>query len=305
MNEEYINRELANYASGRGNHYRHAYHLKRLKRLLVQSLIAFFCQFTAILYVSLSLPPPPLYPPLGVAFALIYLFGANVLPALSAASFVAYALKGVPAEGLLAYVSADIVIAYLGVILCQNCFATDNPWSYKRREWAYFIGINLFMTALMSSLLRLLPWYSSLEVGLFWQDVFSLWLASSSAILIIFGFLIIWLYVVYSRGSLFKVSVRTKIPLLMTLFAVLMPSVLIKTSWFMSAMGLSMLLSLYLAYRQGIILATALSYLTSLLYFAYAMVNKVSLLQSFGVIGYGQLSLILFLYSVLMLLVSV
>lgn len=287
----YLETQLSNTLFPQQKNYRCAYELKRLQRFIVQFLIISLCQFNAIVHSPVSVLAPPMYLPVGVSFIFCYLFGARSLIALCFIGSVTYALKGLPLLVLFAYTSADLMAGFLGAKFCQNTFATDNPWVYSRREWLQFILRNLAV-ALLSACLRMLPWLLQSNQHWSWPRFISLWLADTNAILVLFSFSLIWLYVIYSRGAIFQDNHFKKIPCLAAFLIILIPALLLQSAWFAMAMGLCLLISLYLAFRYGIILATALLYFLSFLYLAHAMGHLLSLMSS----------VLLFFYSVTMLL---
>ena len=58
------------------------YQTKRLKRFILHFVIFFICQFIAIGCVSFQGVVPPMYPPMGVAFVILYFFGSSSVFAL-------------------------------------------------------------------------------------------------------------------------------------------------------------------------------------------------------------------------------
>lgn len=307
--QNFLKNELSKYVSPvRKKKYLLAWNITRARRFAGQFLIVFICQYIAITQVIFSLPAPAMYPPMGVAFVMLYLFGGSSIPGLICVGIVAYFLKGFSSIFVLFYLLADVGACFLGVLLCQNSFSTDNPWSNNLKEWLGFITINFFITSCLSSLIRMIPFLLTKSTDMTFPVLFynfiDLWLADLNAILVLFGFSITWLYLAYSRGSILLDEKMEKIPLLAVLACIILSAFFLKKIEFEYLILMSMLLSIYLSYRHGIIMATALLYFISFLYFAHFMIGKQQFLQNYGIELYTLVPLVLFIYSVAMLCYS-
>lgn len=308
-NQNLLKNELAKYVSpGSKNNYLMAWNRIRAKRFAGQFLIVFICQYIAIMQVIFSLPVPPMYPPMGVAFVMLYLFGGSSIIPLLCVGSVAYFLKGFSGIFVFFYLIADVGVCYFGVSLCQNSFSTDNPRAVNLKEWLEFITINLCITSFLSSLVRMIPVLltqgtSMTCVTLFYNFV-DLWLADLNAILVLFGFSITWLYLAYSRGSIFLNEKMEKIPMLAVLVCIILSALYLKQIEFFYLITMSMILSIYLSYKHGIIMATGLLYFISFLYFAHFMIGKQAFMQRYGIELYTSIPIVLFIYSASMLCCS-
>lgn len=293
---------------GKTKKYLRSWNKIRAKRFAGQFLIIFICQYIAITQVAFSLPSAAMYPPMGVAFVMLYLFGGSSIIALLCVGFCAYFLKGFTAEFIIFYLIADVGACSVGVLLCQNSFSSDNPWADNLGEWLGFIAVNLGITSLISSITRMIPIYLNnythmTNTTLFYNFI-DLWLADLNAILVLFGFSITWLYLSYSRGSVTPNGKIKKIPLLSALFFIILSALFMQRYAFNYLIAISMLLSLYLSCKYRIIIATALLYFTSFLYLAHFTINKYQFLQNYGIEYYTLIPMILFIYSAGMLCCS-
>lgn len=308
-NKDFLKNELGKFVSSDSkNTFLQAWNRIRAKRFAGQFIIVFICQYIAIMQVSFTLPAAPMYPPMGVAFVMLYLFGESSIIALVSVGTIAYLLKGFSNVFVLFYLLADVGACFAGVLLCQNSFATDNPRSDNLGEWLGFIATNLCVTSIISSLLRMIPLLLTKGVdmtfGFIFYNFMDLWLADLNAILVLSGFAITWLYLAYSRGSILFNEKMEKIPVFSVLVCIICSILFLKQIEFYYFIALSMALSLYLSYRYGIIMATALLYLISFLYFAHFMIGKQLFLKSYGIAFYTLVPIILFVYSASMLCCS-
>lgn len=304
---DFLKNELEKYVSpGSKNKYLRAWNRIRARRYAGQFFIVFICQYIAIMQVLFSLPIPPMYPPMGVAFVMLYLFGGSSIIALLCVGTVAYFLKGFSNVFVFFYLIADIGVCFLGVLLCQNRFSTDNPWSDNLKEWIGFITINLCITSFVSGLIRIIPILltTNMTVTVLFYNFINLWLADLNAILVLFGFSITWLHLAYSRGPVILDEKIEKIPVFAVLVCIILSAWFMKQIEFYYLIAMSMLLSLYLSYRYRIIMATGLLYFISFLYFAHFMIDKQQFLQRHGIEFYTLVPIVLFIYSAGMLCAS-
>lgn len=290
------------------NNYLRTWNNTRAKRFAGQFIIVFICQYIAIMQVFFSLPSAPMYPPMGVAFVILYLFGGSASIALLCVGCCAYFLKGFSAITIFFYLIADVGVGYFGVWLCQNSFASDNPWSANPGEWFGFITINLCITSLISSVIRMIPIFLNTTPAMTLASMFytyiTFWLADLNAILVLFGFSITWLYLAYSRGAIVPEGKVGKIPFLAVLICIILSALFMNRFQFNYFIAMSMLLSMYLSFKYRIIIATALLYFTSFLYLAHFTVSKQQFLQDYGLEIYTLVPVILFIYSAGMLCLS-
>lgn len=301
--------ELDKYVNSyKKNNYLRTWNKIRAKRFFGQFIIVFICQYIAIMQVFFSLPSAPMYPPMGVAFVILYLFGGSSSIALLCVGCCAYFLKGFSATTIFFYLIADVGVGYFGVWLCQNSFASDNPWSANPKEWFGFIAINLCVTSLLSSAIRMIPILLNTNPAMALASLFynyiTFWLADLNAILVLFGFSITWLYLAYSRGAIVPDGKMGKIPFLVVLICIVFSALFLQRLEFNYFIAMSMLLSLYLSFKYRIIIATALLYFTSFLYQAHFTVGKQPFLQDYGLEIYTLVPVILFIYSAAMLCLS-
>jgi hypothetical protein len=283
------------------------YQIKKLKRFVWHFLLIFICQFMAIGISSFQGFIPPLYPPMGVAFVTVYLFGSVAAFALLLADIVAYLLQNFSIKAVFFYTAADIIPAFLVTSLTKNTFKTYDFTSNQWRDWLRFILITMGITCLMSASFRLPVYWMPMTESSFSSVLYAyimLWLADINAILVLFSFSISWLYVMYSRGLKFKKADLKRWPLWAFLICFGFALGSLKSLTFGYWIAASMLLSLYLSYQTGTILGTALMYGVSILYFAYFSLHKADFIFHYGIKSYTLIFVVLFIYNISILCVA-
>lgn len=278
------------------------YQAKRLKRFVLHFLLFFICQFIAIGCVSFKGIVPPMYPPMGVAFVILYLFGWMSIFALFFADICAYLLQNFSIESLIFYLVADIVPAIVVTSLWKNMFKTDDFESNQWQVWFRFILITMFFTCLLSACIRLSVFYfyrPQLSYSAVFYRFIQLWFADINGVIILFSFLISWLYFMYSRSLVLKGTVIIKkTSFWLFLFCLGFALGSLKSFAFCYWILASMLLSFYLTYQSGMVLGTAFMYGISFLYFAYFTVQREDFIFHYGLKFYTLISIVLFIYNI-------
>lgn len=282
------------------NAYWRTYNIKRIKRFLLSTGIAFFLQYLTLIHLTVTYPALPMYPPMGSAFVILYLLGKAPLFGLFLGGFCAYLFKGLAMPSLLLYLTADLGCSYLGVKLCKSVFSSDNLVYVDSKEWRNFVIINACASCFLSSLLRLLAvvFYTtntmSLEtLGYNWL---TLWLADLNAIIVFSGFFLTWMTVHLRRERIVRhpLSNCNKVGLL--LFVISCAVLMKKIEFILFAVGIS----LYLANSCGVLIATASSYALTVTFLIYVMFHQQQYLNDWGIQRYVLISctLLCFLLSI-------
>ena len=99
------------------NHY-WQYNVIKLKRLLIHTVLIFIFQFLIIVNLTFQYPALPMYPPIGVAFVMFYLFGANAFWGLILSEIGGCFFHGLSTNTIILYLLADLLGAWVSTILC-------------------------------------------------------------------------------------------------------------------------------------------------------------------------------------------
>lgn len=281
--------------------YWYIYNLKRLKRFSFQTLISFIFQYLTIIYLTFSYPALPMYPPIGVAFVLFYLFGNNSILGLLLGSL-AYLFKGFSTPMIFCYALADIGCGWLGAMLCLKVFSSDLMRVNSFKEWARFIKINMCL-CLVSSLLRITGAVWEVSGPISFNIVFyyvDLWLADLNSIVIMFGFFVSWLYLMLSREQA-GVKKIAKIPVIAVISFVILAVIFMKKAGLIYLIIFAMLCSVYGSFVYGSFVAAALLYIVSIIYLTYFLAHKQAYLVNLGLPLYTTVPIFLFIYTVVMI----
>jgi len=241
-----------------------------------------------------------MYPPMGIAFVMFYLFGMNAFPGIMLGGFCGYLLKGMPIISTFLYLTADVGCGYLGALLCQNIFSTDIRMLLNFRERIKFIKMNAFITCLFSSLIRTFSFIWIYKDGKDISTIFftyiNLWLADLNAVLILSSFLLSWVYVPFSREKILKKSIN-KVETLLFIILIVFLILFMKNDWAIYLMIIVMLLSIYLSAIYGYLVGTALLFIIASLYLGYFMGIQYRHFLYFDIRLYIVVPLILLLYT--------
>jgi len=302
MNQQtYLKNELSKLVlQPKSYKYWRSYHLIKIKNLFAQTMIIFMFQYLTIINLPFSSPGLVMYPPMGIAFMMFYLFGNNAFAGIILGGFCGYLLKGMPIVSTLLYLTADMGCGYLGTLLCQNIFSTDIRVLLNLLEGIKFIKMNAFITCLFSSLIRtfsfILSCKASKDVNTMFFTYINLWLADLNSILILSSFLLSWAYVPFSRERISKKAIKKiQLFLLITFIVFLM--------WFMKSdeviylILMMMLLSLYFSRIYGHLVATALLFIITNLCLVYFIGVQYRYFLYFDIKLYLLAPLILLLFT--------
>jgi hypothetical protein len=287
------------------NKQQHIYNLIRIRRYLLHTIMIFSFQYLTTFNLSFSYLPLPFYPPIGIVFISFYLLGSNATLGLLLGSFLAYLLKGLPVISIFFYLIADVGCGCLGAVICQNIFSSDiRPFS-NRQETYKFIKMNALITCTLSSLARMVALIPTLlenkvKFNFIFFTYVDLWLGDLNSILILSSFLLSWVYVPFSREKILTTHLRksVKILFIITLVALIGFSLaLIKKYQLIYFYIIAMLLSLYISYFYGYLIATGLLFIIASLYLAYFIVHQYQFLIYLGIVLYTLVPAFLLLFT--------
>lgn len=286
------------------NHY-WAYHLLRIRRLLVQTLMVCSFQYLVVVHLPVSSPAFPLYPPIGIAFVFFSLLGRNALPGLFLGGFGGYFLQGLPPAALGLSMAADIGCGCVGAFLCQRVFSCDVKPFANGREGLRFLVLNAFSTCLASSgcrmaALLLAHSHSAMPLPTVVYTSLHYWLADLNAILILSGFLLSWVNVPFSREKLSHHPIEKYQWILLATVTVLSVFFMQQYAFIYGLLGM-MAGCLYLSHRYGRLVATGLLFIFSSLYLGYFIRFKSQLLASFGLGLYSLAPAVLLCFTLCVL----
>lgn len=291
--------------------YKTAYRLIQARRFGLQTLMICIFQFLIIINLHFFYPALPMYPPIGTAFTLFYLFGANAFFGLAIAGFAAYYLKGFPIDTILLYLTADLFPAYLGSRVTLRCLSSDIIPFQRWQECLHFLRINAAF-CLLSAAIRLIPLllhgpefirtgaWNSHWISVIALNFIDLWLSDLNAVLIFSAFLMSWAYLPFSRQRLFPGRFPTEI--IIAIIVIILLSIL--GMHYLSSISLiffAMLGSLILSYRYGYLVATALLFIVSSLYLTFFMVHLTEFVKYFGLAPYTLVSVALLCFALAVL----
>lgn len=263
--------------------YWHAYNLLRLKRFLIQTVTLFIFQYLAIIYLRFSYPALPIYPPMGIAFAMFYLFGNRCLLGLSLGGFCAYFLKGLSFASIGLYLTADMGGGFFGAYLCRNIFSSDITRLATLHDWVNFFKANAFTTCVFSAAIRMcvfLMHHGDSSFTILFCNFVDLWLADLNSVLVFAGFLLSWMCVPFSREKITTRYFKKSHGVAFILF-IIFSIVFIKKYEFIYFLIGAMIASLYFARLYGNLVSIGLVYVISILYLAYFIVFKSQYLHEF------------------------
>lgn len=261
--------------------YRRAYNLKRIQRFLITTVGVFFLQFLTMTHLTVTYPALPMYPPIGSAFVMLYLLGNTSLLGLFLGCFCAYCAHGLTLPALFLYIGADLGAAYLVTRWCQSVFTSDHSIFVDTKEWLRFViyaSIGCLLSGALRMIAILLSDMSHMSLETVGHHVLSLWIADLNAIIVFTGFFLTWISVYLGRERAFrqKPTVYDRICWLLWGLCCL---VFLKEIEFLV---LAIILSLYLSYRFGVLIATAVSYIMLTLFLICFTFNQEYWLANLG-----------------------
>lgn len=299
--KSYLTNELPRFISqNTNNNYLYSYRLTKIKRFLLQTIIIFIFQYSTIVNLTFSYPALPMYPPMGIAFIMFYLFGNNSVWGLLLGGGSAYFLKGLPAASICFNTFADIGCSWLGAFLCQAVFSSDVMEFIKIREWIKFFKITIGI-CLLSSLIRMMPillHYKTIKhPDILFYHYINVWLADLNAILVLFGFVISWLSLFYSRGNITNKALK-KLPIIIAIVFIIFSVLFMKRIELIYLIIFAMIGCLYLSYIYGNYIATGLLYIVSFIYLTYFIAHKQQYFLYVGVKLYMLTPMLILLFTV-------
>ncbi len=265
--------------------YRRAYNLKRIQRFLITTVGVFLLQFLTMTHLTVTYPALPMYPPIGSAFVMLYLLGNTSLLGLFLGCFCAYCAHGLTLPALFLYISADLGGAYLVVRWCQSVFTSDHSIFVDTKEWLRFViyaSIGCLLSGALRMIAILLSDMSHLSLETVGHHVLSLWIADLNAIIVFTGFFLTWISVYLGRERVFRQKITIYHRVWWLVWGLCCVGFLMK----IQCLLLAIILSLYLSYRFGMLIATAVSYVLTTLFLIYFTFNQAYLLHDLGLLLY-------------------
>jgi hypothetical protein len=122
------------------------YRIETIKRFFKRNLAIFLFQYLIIIYIEVTQPALPMYPPIGIAFTAFYLMGTDIFLGLVMAGFCGYLLHTPITEISVFNFAADILGGYWGARLCQKVLSCDIRPFENWEETLSFIKINALIT---------------------------------------------------------------------------------------------------------------------------------------------------------------
>lgn len=298
MNSYLIN-ELPKYITEKKRFsYAFLYHCIKLRRFSALNIIAFSFQYLCAYHLQAQFPIYPVYPVMGIAFTVVAILGPNALLGLSLGVVCAYYLKGFSVASILLYSSADIACAYLAAHLCRNIFTSDIPYHGTMKSWARFTRVSASVCCL-SGFLRLIALVLADNTLPSFMTLFyiyiDLWLADLNAIIIFYAFLSTWLSIYMSRERMSTKKINYYQMAAFAIF-VIMSIVMMKKIVLIYLLVLGMGATIFFAYAHGIVIATLLVYVISMLYLGYFMGQQIYFIKWLGLAGYTLIPGMLFLF---------
>lgn len=289
-NLDYVTKKLASFCSPpQKNQYLRHYNIMVIKRFLTISLLIFVIQYLMISSLTFSFPPLPMYPPMGFAFMMFYLFGSNALLGLCLSGIIGYSLKDFSMISITLNLLADIGAGSLGAVLCSKVFSSDIKPFGNVKESVHFFITNAMVTCLISSIIRsvnvVLSVPHSIPIKRLFFNFLDLWLADLNAILVFSSLLLSWIWILVSRTKIDNT--------LMTMRDIIVLVTLIVTTVFfineyhsIYIILLTTLLSFYWSNVYGYLMSTVTLFITSSLYLAYFVAHEAQFIEHFGFAGY-------------------
>lgn len=289
------------------------YNIIRIRRFLLQTALIFVFQFLIIINLNFTYPPVSMYPPIGLAFTFFYLLGNNAFFGLLLAGSSAYFLKGLPLDTLVLYLTADILGGYIGAALSLRVLSSDIRPFVHWQECLAFFKINALTACLFSSALRLFPMIlhynnnmtsfhlparvlDSDFLGAIFFNFLDLWLADINGILILSSFIFSWAYISFSRERITPYGLSYFVPIGFLGFILL--SVLFMASpHFSIVILIAMIATLISSLLYGYLIATALLFVVSSIYFTFFMAQLPQFVHYFGLGLYTVIPTLLLLFT--------
>jgi hypothetical protein len=285
----YLTMEIPKHINGyRCRNYALLYHWIKIKRFLALNIMAFSFQYLCIYHLHAPYPLYAIYPAIGIAFTVIAILGENAIAGLLLGGICAYFLKGHSFTFILLYSMADVACAYVAAYACRTLFMSDIPRLATIGVWGRFI-VMMVLAVGVSALLRVIALVLSSTSFPEWRAIFyyyiELGLADLNAIILFYAFLSTWLSVYMSREKLSteKISI---IHLLLFITFIIIAIVMMKKLAMVYLLWAAMITTWYVAYRYGIVIATLMMYVISMLYLSYFMAHQLYYVTILGMEAY-------------------
>lgn len=303
----YLTAELPKYVKVQKRFsYAFMYNFIKLKRFLALNIMAFSFQYLCIYHLQSFYPIYPIYPAMGITFTVVSILGENAILGLLSGAVCAYYLKGFSVSSIGLYSLADIVCASLGAYLCRNIFASDIPRHARIALWMRFLLMGALISCL-SGLCRVTALVLNEAIFPPFMTLFYIYvdlcLADLNAIIIFYAFLSTWLSIYMSREKVSSKAISYYQIAAFIIFVVL-SILMMKKIAFIYLLCFGMFATVFFAYMHGIVIATLLVYVVSMLYLSYFMGHQVYYIKWLGIGWYTLVPGFLLLFVVGILWIS-
>ncbi len=286
--------------------YAFLYNLLKLKRFLALTIMTFSFQYLCIYHLQSFYPIYPVYPAMGITFTVVSILGENAILGLLLGAMCAYYLKGFSLPSIILYSLADIVSASLGAYVCRNIFSSDIPRHATMALWTRFLLMGALVSC-FSGLCRMTALVLDKATFSSFMTVFFIYLdlclADLNAIIIFYAFLSTWLSVYMSREKVSS-KVISYYQISAFMIFIIISILMMKKIAFIYVLCLGMFATVFFAYMHGMVIATLLVYVMSMLYLSYFMGHQVYYIKKLGIVWYTVIPGLLFLFVLSILLVS-
>jgi diguanylate cyclase (GGDEF)-like protein/PAS domain S-box-containing protein len=168
---------------------------------LLGAWLVFALAYFALAQLGLLLVPPgglptPLWPPAGLAIAVLLCFGARLLPGVLLGELTALLLHGVPAPAALGAALGSLASAALALAVLRR-LADDRPaWLLRAREVLLFIGVAAVASPILAAAAGIasVALFGSALTHAGWQSAVIWWLGHAAGVVLVGGALIAWLH---------------------------------------------------------------------------------------------------------------
>ena len=287
------------------NHY-WQYNVIKLKRLLIHTVLIFIFQFLIIVNLTFQYPALPMYPPIGVAFVMFYLFGANAFLGLILSEICGCFFHGLPMNTIFLYLIADLLGAWVGAIWCKNIFFSDVNHLINKKILLAFVAKNAAITCFISSFIKILAIIlinqTTYGVKILLYNYINLWLADLNAILIIPSCILSWVAILFNQQNIYYKNI--KILSIITILFILLSMLFMQQLELIYLIIIATITAIYAAYYYGYPIATLLLFVISSIYLCYFIAFKYQYLLYLGNLLYISIPMVLLLFALGMLYLS-
>lgn len=256
------------------------------KRRLMEMYFMFLYQSIATYFMPVDGTILPWYPPLAMAFTMIYLRGLRVAPMLWFAMLVSTLANQVPLIESVCLASANILGAAFGAFCCQSILTTDvKPFARKKTLMQYVL-CQMFLTATVATWIKASYfgwWQMNTLLQPQWTQILPVWLSSVNGLVILSTYMLTWLHpprIQWRWRHL--LAFDTPFPYLTGLGLACVALVCSTYAWFLYLLSVPFLG--WLAYRFRSYGASAGIFIFAVLYLIHTRFIKTSMAQEFKMV---------------------